>query len=213
MKHRSFLISAILLLCGISSLFAGDTDTGKDVTTTATEVPAFRHGAQEVQLVDGAMLSLSGNTTRRPELNYAIEAVRYGYIWNDVYGPSFWHGNDEFLVEAFGGEVFKGPGNALGGGMIMVRHNFVNEGCPVVPYVEIGGGALDNDIYHDQSQRRIGEAFEFTLHGGAGLRWMINNHWAFSVEGDYRHISNANLASRNSGLDSLGGLLGLNYLF
>ena len=53
----------------------------------------------------------------------------------------------------------------------------------------------------------------FLLHGGIGLRWMINNHWAFSVEGDYRHISNADLASRNSGLDSLGGLLGLNFLF
>jgi len=213
MKNKFLLIGSALLLCGISHLSAGDVDSKDAKSTTPPQVPAFRHGGQEVELNAGAMFSVSTHSATHPELNYAIQDVRYGYMLDDVYGPTLWHGNDEFLVEGFGGEVFKGPGKALGGGDLLLRHNFVQDGWKLVPFFQIGGGALDNDIYHQQTQRLIGEGFEFMLTAGAGVRYMITDHWALSLEGDYRHISNADLAPRNFGLNSLGGTLGVNFLF
>ena len=213
MKNKLLLIGSALLLCGISHLSAGDADSKVAINTPMADLPAFRHGGQEVELNAGAMFSFTSQSARKPELNYAMEDVRYGYMLDDVYGPAFWHGNDEFLVEGFGGEVFKGPGKALGGGDLLLRHNFVQDGWKLVPYVQIGGGGLDNDIYHDQTQRLIGQGFEFLLQADIGVRYMITNHWALSLEGDYRHISNADLANRNLGLNSLGATLGLNFLF
>ena len=55
--------------------------------------------------------------------------------------------------------------------------------------------------------------FEFILHGGLGGHYMLNDQWAVNVEAEYRHISNAELSSRNAGLNSLGGTLGLSYFF
>ncbi len=210
-KNLSIVLA--VLLGGILQSFAGD--TSKEMSAPPPpQVPVFRAGGQEVELLGGALVSIQdGNRRNRPALDYSIEAIRYGWMLNDIHGSSFWRGNDELLLEAFAGEVFKGPKGDFGGGMLILRHNFVQDNSRIIPYVQIGGGGLGNDIFHNQTQTRIGEEFEFTLHGGLGIRWMITDHWALSTEGEYRHISNAGLASRNSGLDSFGGTMGLNYLF
>jgi hypothetical protein len=82
-----------------------------------------------------------------------------------------------------------------------------------VPYIQVGGGMLGNDIYKGGGQREVGQGFEFVLQGGLGLKYLINDRWAASAEGGYRHISNADTASRNEGLNSLGGLMELSYSF
>ena len=212
---KKYILSFVLVLLwgGMPRAFAGDDASKESIPAAAPQVPAFRAGAQEVELLFGAMFSESGNKPKRPAMNFVLEAVRYGWMFNDVHGSNFLRGNDEFLIEAFGGEVFTGPGRGLGGLTLILRHNFVQEGSRFVPYIQLGGGGLDNDIYRDQVQRRIGERFEFMLHGDLGVRWMINNRWALSAEAEYRHISNADLASRNDGLDTLGATLGMNFLF
>lgn len=213
MKNKFLLIGSALLLCGISHLSAGEPDPKVELNTPVADLPTFRHGGHEVELNAGAMFSFVKHSTSHPELDYAIEDLRFGWMFDDVYGSNFLRGNDELIIEGFAGQVFKGPGKALGGGDLLLRHNFVQDGWKLVPFVQLGGGALDNDIYHQQAQSLVGEGFEFMLTAGAGVRYMITPHWALSLEGDYRHISNADLARRNFGLNSLGGTLGLNYFF
>lgn len=204
----------LLFFMGVIAVASAGDDVSKQIAPTpAPRLPAFRAGAQEVEALSGPLFSISGNSTKRPTLNYVFEAIRYGRMLNDVHGSSFLRGNDEILLEIFGGEVFAGPGSGMGGGTLIFRHNFVQDGSPFVPYFQVGGGGLDNDVYLNQTQRRIGERFEFVLHSGLGVRWMLNSHWAITAEGDYRHISNAGLSHRNSGLNSMGATLGLNYLF
>jgi len=211
-------IALVLLFAGMLQAFAGD-DTSKEVisgtTAPSPQAPAFRKGANDVQLVGGAMFSFQdGNRRNRPQLNYAIEALRYGWIVDEVHGPTLWYGNEEVLVEGFGGEVFKGPHGGFGGMDLILRHNFVPSlTTRFIPYIQAGAGGLGNDIFHDTAQSRIGEEFEFTLLTSAGLRYLITDHLGISAEGGYRHISNAGLSSRNSGLDSFGGALVLNYSF
>jgi hypothetical protein len=79
--------------------------------------------------------------------------------------------------------------------------------------MQIGAGALGNNIYKGERQREIGEGFEFVLQGDVGLRYMISDKWSMSAEGGYRHISNADLAARNEGLNSIGMLMEMSYRF
>jgi hypothetical protein len=209
---KKYIIAFVLLLSlsfGLSRARAGE-EAKQEMEPAQTVIP-FRAGAKEIELRGGALFSISGNDRRRPVLNYASEAVRIGWMLDDVRGSGFFRGNTELLGEVFGGEVIKGPGNGLGGGQLILRYNFVQPGLRLVPYAQIGGGGLYNDIYHQPVQHRIGEGFEFILHAAVGVRWYVNDRLAFSLEGDYRHISNAGLASRNSGLNSAGATLGVNY--
>jgi lipid A 3-O-deacylase len=206
----AFTIS-VTLSFGFSPVRAGE-DTKREIEPTQTNI-AFCAGAKEVELRAGALFSISGNDARRPILNYASEALRVGWMLSNVRGSGFFRGNSELLAEVFGGEVTKGPGNGLGGGQLLLRYNFVQPDLRLVPYGQIGGGGLYNDIYHQPVQRRIGEGFEFILHAAVGVRWILNDRWALSLEGDYRHISNAGLANRNTGLNSMGITLGANSFF
>jgi lipid A 3-O-deacylase len=72
---------------------------------------------------------------------------------------------------------------------------------------------VGNNIYKGQGQQEIGEGFEFMLQGDIGVKYLISEKWAVSVEGDFRHISNADLAPRNEGLNSVGGLTEVSYFF
>ena len=69
------------------------------------------------------------------------------------------------------------------------------------------------DAYHDPNQRAIGQAVEFYLHAEVGLKCMIAPNLSLDIEGGLQHISNAGLASRNYGVNALGGSIGLTYYF
>lgn len=128
-------------------------------------------------------------------------------------GVGFFRGCPEFLVEGFYGSVFEGPGDWLAGGNLILRYNFVPERTKWSSYIQIGAGGLWNDIYKDQSQSLVGQSFEFSLLAAVGVRYQWNAKWGVALEGGYRHISNADMAERNRGLDSLGVLGGLTYSF
>jgi opacity protein-like surface antigen len=146
-----------------------------------------------------------------------MEDLRVGWMYDsprrDDWLWGLLRGNNEFLTEFFAGPVTKGQTGFLAGGSLLWRYNFVQPGARLIPYIQLGAGGLGNDIFVDRRQREIGEAFEFVLQGDAGLKYLINDHWAVSLEADYRHISNADLASRNQGLNSIGGLMQASYFF
>jgi hypothetical protein len=149
----------------------------------------------------------------RPAINYQLQTLRLGWMLEDEGRPATWRRNAEFLVGIFGGPVTKGPGSGLAGAEFILRYNFSGRGSRFRPFAQIGAGGLYNDIHKNRQQIVIGMGFEFMLHAGFGTHIMLRENWALNLEAGYRHISNAELSSRNGGLNSFGGTIGFSYFF
>jgi lipid A 3-O-deacylase len=212
MKRIPLFLAALVVMS--TAVFAGD--FGIDSTVTRLpEMAQFNRGVLEVEGGAGFFGSFSTTSAKRETINYQLEDLRIGWMY-DVPRHDNWgllRGNNEFLVEIFGGPVTKGPGSYLAGFSPLWRYNFVQPDAHIVPYLQLGAGALSNDIWKSRSQREVGENFEFVLQADFGIRYLINDQWSVSMEGDFRHISNADLASRNEGLNSIGGLMLMSYRF
>ena len=150
---------------------------------------------------------------RRPKITFEEGDVRVGLIVSNTIGCSFYRGNFEILLDGFGAGITDGPGNWLVGGRVFGRYNFTQAGARIVPYLQVYGGALGNDIYRDHTQKIIGGGFEFTLGVSLGVRLLISRHYGLLLEGGYQHISNADIYPRNAGLNTLGAQAGLFYFF
>jgi lipid A 3-O-deacylase len=203
----SLLVSTAISLCiPVWTCQAGQPIESKQVVSSAFP---FEKGDHEFQALLGAFYSFNHS----PSMGYAIGSVRLGWMLSTPSGEGFCRGNTEFLLEAFGGGIFEGPGSYLAGGTLLLRYNFVQPESKWVPYFQIGAGGLYSDASKDQNQRLIGSEFEFNLQGGLGLRYFVSERCAVVLEAQYRHISNASLASRNVGVDALGGMLGISLFY
>jgi len=205
-------ICTILGIFGLiaANAFAGD--EGKNPVVPVESSP-FDRGTWELEGGAGWFGSFSTTSARRVTINYQLEDLRLGWMYDSPRHSGLLRGNNEFLVEVFGGPVTKGPDAYLAGGSLLWRYNFVQPDARLVPYIQLGCGALGNNIDQDKGQREVGQGFEFVLQGDVGLKYLINDRWAVSAEAGYRHISNAGLAPRNEGLNSIGGLMLVSYSF
>jgi hypothetical protein len=116
-------------------------------------------------------------------------------------------------VDGFGDGVTNGAGTYIAGGSVLFRYNFFQPGSRFIPYFQLGGGGLHSDAAEDRSQRLIGSDFEFLLQADFGARVLLNSHWSILMEGGYQHISNADTAARNVGVNALGGRIGFGYIY
>jgi hypothetical protein len=210
--HSTVLRTGLLAvaLLPVPAMWAGDAPV---FHTDAHRVSVF--GADEFEADTGmfASFEIASTTQQRPAINYEFQTVRLGWMLGDVKGSGIWRGNGEFLLGAYGGPVTQGPGGGLFGWEFILRYNFLPENSRFRPFAQLGAGGLYNDIYKTGSQIVIGSGFEFMLHAGFGTHIMLGDHWALNLEADFRHISNADTASRNGGLNSLGGTVGFSYFF
>ncbi len=179
-------------------------------SVAVVETP-FDKGKMELQSSTGAYWSVDPGG--RPTLNYYSSSYRLGWMLSTPEGDGCLRGNCEFLIQIFYGSVFDGPGNALGGAGFLFRYNFVQPESRWVPYLQVGGGVLYNDIYRDHSQKLIGQAWEIELEAQIGIRYMWSDRLSVALEGGYKHISNAGMNDRNLGLNSLGATVGLGIHF
>ncbi|MEO6741773.1 MAG: acyloxyacyl hydrolase [Chthoniobacteraceae bacterium] len=166
-----------------------------------------------MQLGLGYNFSTASNAPLRPRVADLNAALRYGWMLNSPGGTGFLRGNCEFIVEAVAGGATDGPGGVIIGGTLIFRYNFIQPSSRWIPYVQAGIGAVYNDIYRQHPQRVIGQSVEFTVQGEIGLRYQLNPHTALYAEAGYRHISNAGLADRNYGLNSLAVQVGMSWLW
>ena len=174
----------------------------------------YTEGRMSLQLVSGALFSLTGLPEGSPALNYAQTNVRLGWMLaSPEPGGGVFRGNWEGLVEITNSIVFKGPGNYIGGVTGLLRYNFVQPDWDLIPYIQGGVGIVYNDVYKDDTQNAIGQAIEFTPQCSIGVHYLINKNWAVAAEGMFHHISNAGLSNRNSSINSLGGFIGVTYFF
>lgn len=217
-RRRAFTVAVaagLVFLCGAPPGQAGEERVELvpvPVPVPVQESSPFCKGMRELDLTAGYLASPVAGRNRQT-LHYARQDLRLGWMLTSPGGRSWYRGNFEFLLNAFGAEVTQGPGSWMAGGRLLLRYNFVQPGAHWVPFIQIGGGGLGNDIYKDRSQRLVGSGFEFTLTGDLGLRYFVNPRWAIVLTGNFEHISNANSASRNVGVNAAGGMIGVSTFF
>jgi hypothetical protein len=148
-----------------------------------------------------------------PTFDYTPVDLRLGCILTTPHESGLFRGSLEALIGGMAAPVVNGFGDVLGGPTLLLRYNFVQPHCRVVPYYQIGGGLLFTDAHEDPNQKAIGQSFEFLLTMGVGCHVLLDDHWSLNVEASYQHISNADLASRNLGVNALGGVVSLTYFF
>lgn len=206
-------LAAFLLFAGAQAGYAG-ADYTELLTVPAAQFEPFKAGNHEVDVTVGFYYSpVFGSKGSRPVFNFVQTDSKFGWMLSTPRGSGFLRGNWEVLVDAFGAGVTKGAGDWLVGGRVLFRYNFVQPECRWVPFFEVGGGGLANNVYKDRSQRLIGSGFEFTLVANAGVRYFVSKHWAVVGDIGYQHISNACTASRNVGVNAVGANLGVGYFF
>ena len=213
MKSLPFLC---LFLLAFQSAQAGSTVFSKSMITTVTEVDPFAKGGREVDVSAGFLYSPVVAKGGRPVMNYAQGDVSLGWMLTSpspLFGWDCLRGNWEGLVNGFGAGITKGQGGFLAGGRLILRYNFVQPDVRWVPFFQIGAGGLGDNVYLHQDQRLVGSGFEFTLVSECGLRYFITPKWAAMVTIDFEHISNANTACRNLGINAGGGMFGVGWFF
>jgi opacity protein-like surface antigen len=215
------LTAAACLLASLTQLQAGtliQEPDGKDgkKNVVPDEFP-YTQGTKEFQFGGGGFLSFDtadGHNSTRPDMGYGLGIARLGVMLYTPHGDHWYRGNVEAFLEGFGGKIWSGPGDVLGGSEILLRYNFVQPQAKIVPFFQIGGGGVWSDAaYANEVQHLIGSRWSFNLEGEVGWRYMFTRNAAVELGFEYRHISNADTASRNRGLNVLGGDLMFCYFF
>ena len=133
---------------------------------------------------------------------------RYGWIITAPHGPGFLRGRFEYAVDAVPVFVLFQPSNIAYGAAIDpvgLIWNFDTHGR-IVPYIELGGGALFTDTQVPVGASRI----NFTTSGAVGLHFLRGKlTWTADVR--FMHISNSGLESRNPGINTVELRLGVGW--
>jgi lipid A 3-O-deacylase len=168
----------------------------------------FRAGAQTLGFNTGAMygIVMLGGHMRH---DLVLGALSYGRMIGGLRGVDQWYrGNWELRGEIFGGWQFD-PLNAWVIGLTPhIRYHFAT-GSRWVPYIDAGAGVCWTDI----GLPDLGNSFQFNPQAGLGLNWFVRDNLAVSFECRYLHISSAGLSMPNDGVNTIGGLVGLNWFF
>ena len=164
-------------------------------------------GGHEVQVWTGGGYSVPGGTSHTGVWNAGL---RYGWILTRPHGPGFLNGRFEYALDAVPAFVVFQPANtAFGAGFnpLNLKWNFATRGH-IVPYLELSGGALFTN--HDVPTGT--NSVNFTSSAALGAH-ILRNSLNWSVEARYMHISNAGLADRNSGVNTVQVRLGIGKFF
>jgi hypothetical protein len=167
------------------------------------------------QFVTGALFSDTGIGPSIPDFNYQQNNFRIGWMLNTPSDstPAWLRGNVEAILELSASAVMSGYGSYAVGPTALVRYNFVQPDWKVVPYIQGGAGIVLTDAYEEENQKAIGQFVEFTPQASAGARILVTDNISVDVEAMFHHISNASMASRNHGVNALGGFVGMTYFF
>jgi lipid A 3-O-deacylase len=206
--HFNTLVPLVLTLTLVHAL--GGTEI-ESKNTSSVETTPFDQGKFELQSATGAYLSVGH--ANEPSLNYSSSSYRLGVMLYSPSGDGFFRGNCELMLQVFGGTVFNGPGNYLGGAAAVLRYNFVQPQSKWVPYVQVATGAVYNDIYKDRTQSSVGRPWALDLEATVGLRYFLSDRWSVILEAGYRNNSNLDSTHRDVGLNSLGAGIGLGRYF
>jgi hypothetical protein len=169
--------------------------------------PRCRFAPDTLQLLAGGSFATALGPGA-PEYNYVPLTARLGWYLTPPRSP----GAVMAMLDYTTGVVTSGFGSYFTGPSLVVRYERWPDGV-LVPYLQGGAGVVVNDGYREPFQRALGQAWEFYLQAGVGVRWRVSTDWSLDAEFGYQHISNGGTAERNGGLNNVGFGLGLTYTF
>ncbi len=173
----------------------------------------FRPGWREFNLGVSPMFSPVGSDYERPVVNWVEVEAQLGYMFTEIHGGEFLggilRGNVEFVGEAFGAGIWEETGHYIAGGTIWGRYNLVPRASRFSPYVQVGLGGEFLDINHQYD----GHNFNFNVDCSAGIRYFLKPGLSLNAEARFRHMSNADTADRNIGINGMGPVLGISWFF
>lgn len=197
----------LLLACLAYPAFAEETVPGGK---PADAVGVFFAKGNWEGMAGGAVLfSPVGAVGGRPRVNYAVAVGQAGYMITEVGGPGLLRGSFEAVGEVFGGGIYEGRGTYVSGVTIWGRYNFVPQGWRVTPYAQLGLGVGMADM----DKKVFGSLFGFNIDAAVGGRYFLRPRLALHAEYRFQHISNANSAPHNLGINAHGPMVGLAWLF
>ncbi len=168
----------------------------------------FPRGAYTFQVLAGYYRNAT-----TPAYNYIPISLRLGKLCDcTFFDNTILRGVVEPIVEVNGAPTM-GIGSAFVGSALLMRYNFVQPECRLVPYVQVGVGLQYNNAYRDDTQAALGQGMELTTAGQLGLRWFWKPNVSFDVEGGYTVFNNFSQTTRNDGIHALGGSVGMTYYF
>jgi Lipid A 3-O-deacylase (PagL) len=149
-----------------------------------------------------------GTNGRTQRTGVWTAGFRYGWIITEPHGPSFLRGRFEYAVDAVPVFVVFQPTNTAYGAAInpfALIWNFDTHGR-VVPYIDLGGGALFTSTQVPPGTSRI----NFTTAGALGLHFLARKAtWTADVR--FMHISDAGLTNPNPGINTVQLRLGIGW--
>jgi hypothetical protein len=163
-------------------------------------------GGHEVQVWTGGGHSVAGGTSNTGVWNLG---VRYGWVLTSPHGPGFLKGRFEYAVDAVPAFVVFQPQNvAYGAGLnpLGLKWIFATRGN-VQPYLELNGGTL----FTSHEVPTGTSSVNFTSSAALGAHFLGKHAW--TVEVRYMHISNAGLATPNSGINTVQVRVGVGKFF
>jgi len=168
----------------------------------------LRAGMKELTLAGGYTTSHDIPSGAGPTVRSVLVMPHLGYVLTDPLGSGPLKGNLEVVGEPFV-QLFTDPDDrAAVGASALLRWIFAT-GTSVLPYVEGGVGIMGGDL--DLRQTNCG--VNFVLEGGAGGLVFLGERWALTGGYRFQHVSNANICSRNLGINSSLFTLGVSYFF
>ena len=141
---------------------------------------------------------------------YVPITLRLGKILNCGIEEGCLRGYLEPILELKGAPTFD-IGNGFVGVSALLRYNFVQPHCRLVPYVQLGLGLQYNDAYLDTTQTALGAALEYTAQAQIGVRYFVSHNLSIDMEAGYEVFSNLGQSSRNAGINAVGASVGLTY--
>ncbi|HEX9635992.1 MAG TPA: acyloxyacyl hydrolase [Acidobacteriota bacterium] len=158
--------------------------------------PRFRAGFTEWVLAGGFGLSVDLGPSN-PEIQFLSLAPQ----WARALSPRV-----EYVLEAQLHQTF-GPSGILVG-VLPVGFRIYTGASSSRPYLSLGAGVILTDL---TELEEIDRRFNFLLQAGFGVRWPAGERRSWLLEGRFHHLSNAQTAGKNLGVNSALLLVGYGF--
>lgn len=117
-------------------------------------------------------------------------------------------GHLEFVVEPLANVVVSPNTNTEVGCSFLLKYG-LDLAHRFLVFAEGGLGML----YMTQHTVEQGTQYNFLPQGGAGVQYFFNKRWALTGSYRFRHLSNAGISSRNSGINTHLALVGISFFY
>jgi opacity protein-like surface antigen len=176
--------------------------------STVASAQSIRAGSMEFTLAGAGGTSLDVPRGDLETVTSVHLVPHIGYFLTDEVGESVLRGNFELIAEPALIHLDASESATVVG--IAALGRWVFAASPRFrPYVEAGVGVLGGQVDLRQTNCDV----NFILEAGIGAMLFVSEQLAVTLGARYHHISNSNICTKNQGLNSVIGVVGLTYFF